>query len=260
MTAAVIAAVTPSAGSKPASMPQQKNFPPVAAQAHPALCLTLARTLSRGAIGEDVTRLQEFLQKTGDLKEASTTGYFGPATEMALQRWQAAKGLIASGTPALTGFGAAGPRTRAALQELCAAGSDPKTADTAPPSPSKQDDLSASTTRRDGYERAHPRKPPVTLPVRKGVSSWSPGQTVTSSEEEGLTTSQVSAILSLLSSFGLGQPGIDSISSVLNGGAASPGSATGLSSGQVYSILSLLQSFGANDSIVDGVGRALGED
>jgi peptidoglycan hydrolase-like protein with peptidoglycan-binding domain len=261
MTAAVVNAVRPASDERPAaSAPQQKDFPPASAQAaRPGLCLALSRTLGRGATGEDVTRLQEFLQKTGDLKEASTTGYFGPATEAALQRWQAAKGLVASGTPALTGFGAAGPKTRLALAIACQGeGPGPKPGDPASADTPKKDDLSASTTRKDGYERAHPRKAPVVLPIRKGVSSWNPGETVAPSEAGELTSSQVSAILSLLSSFGLGQPGIDSVNSILNGGAASPGSAAGLSLSQKNAILSLLQSFGADDSIVDGVGVALG--
>lgn len=94
---------------------------PSSALPAPGACVALARTLTRGAAGDDVADLQAFLQKTGDLKEASTTNYFGPVTEAALKAWQVREGVVASGTPSTTGFGAAGPKTRLMLAERCKA-------------------------------------------------------------------------------------------------------------------------------------------
>jgi hypothetical protein len=82
-------------------------------------CPALSRTLVRGVSGTDVRALQEFLQSTGDYTFPAITGYFGPATEQALQRWQARNSVVSSGAPYTTGFGVVGPRTRAAIQQYC---------------------------------------------------------------------------------------------------------------------------------------------
>jgi len=83
-----------------------------------ATCRMLG-SMKRGLQGEDVLHVQEFLRKTGDFTEASSTGYFGPATERALQMWQARAGVVNSGDPETTGFGAVGPRTREAIIAHC---------------------------------------------------------------------------------------------------------------------------------------------
>lgn len=100
------------------------KMPPQGTDAKPGTmpagaCVAFARTLVRGAVGDDVAKLQEFLKRTGDLKEASTTTYFGPTTEAALKAWQAREGIASSGDAASTGFGAAGPKTRQLLMERC---------------------------------------------------------------------------------------------------------------------------------------------
>ena len=77
-------------------------------------CVNLARNLSRGMSGEDVTGLQTFLKKTGDFAEVPT-GFFGAVTEEAVKKWQARTRIVSDGTPATTGFGAVGPKTRAAM-------------------------------------------------------------------------------------------------------------------------------------------------
>lgn len=84
-----------------------------------AACTLFARTLTRGTRGEDVAQLQEFLRKSGDFPEATTTDYFGPITERALQAWQARIGVVASGSAETTGFGSFGPKTRAELAARC---------------------------------------------------------------------------------------------------------------------------------------------
>ena len=73
-------------------------------------CVALTHTLTQGSTdastGGDVTRLQQFLGVGG------ANGYFGPATLKALQAWQAGRGIASSG---VTGYGTAGPKTRAAM-------------------------------------------------------------------------------------------------------------------------------------------------
>lgn len=69
-----------------------------------------------------ITRLQEFLKETGDFTR-EPTGYYGPATTASVQKWQARHGLVSSGTPETNGYGAVGPRTRAAMRGVsCARG------------------------------------------------------------------------------------------------------------------------------------------
>ena len=71
-------------------------------------------TLSRGSTGPSVTAVQQVLYKA--YKEfPSPTGFFGPTTEAALKQWQSEHNLVSSGTPATTGYGSTGPRTRAAI-------------------------------------------------------------------------------------------------------------------------------------------------
>ncbi len=81
-------------------------------------CLRLTRTLSRGVSGTDVTALQKFLyQVYADFP--SPTGYFGLRTQTALQLWQKEHYIASFGTPGSTGYGATGPRTRAAIASVC---------------------------------------------------------------------------------------------------------------------------------------------
>lgn len=50
--------------------------------------------------------------------EKLVTGYFGPLTLKAVQRFQTKYGIVSSGSPSTTGYGRVGPRTRAKLNEL----------------------------------------------------------------------------------------------------------------------------------------------
>src|SRR3989344_2025997 len=82
-------------------------------------CPNLTRSLSRGISGNDVLRLQTFLARDPSIyPEAVLSGYFGPLTERAVQRWQVRYGVISSGP----GYGIAGPRTAAAIALQCAMG------------------------------------------------------------------------------------------------------------------------------------------
>lgn len=71
----------------------------------------IKRTLVRGARGEDVRMLQEFLAKDKDVyPEGIASGFFGPSTEAALKRWQKKQGL--------NPVGVFGLQSRAKLQEM----------------------------------------------------------------------------------------------------------------------------------------------
>lgn len=81
----------------------------------PLFTRTLALGMSDSDTGGDITRLQVFLRSTGDYTYPEITGYFGVETERAVQRWQARNGIVSSGTPETTGYGAVGPKTQAAM-------------------------------------------------------------------------------------------------------------------------------------------------
>ena len=76
----------------------------------------IVRTLSFGMRGDDVWRLQDRLRQDPVIyPEGYTTGYFGRLTERAVQRFQVKHDIVATGTPATTGYGVFGPRTRGVL-------------------------------------------------------------------------------------------------------------------------------------------------
>ncbi|HEY4488720.1 MAG TPA: PKD domain-containing protein [Candidatus Paceibacterota bacterium] len=81
-------------------------------------CPNLQRTLRFGMSGSDVSALQRFLGKEGYFF-MEPTGFFGRVTEGALQSWQAAVGIVSSGSPQTTGWGVAGPKTRAVIHSRC---------------------------------------------------------------------------------------------------------------------------------------------
>jgi hypothetical protein len=85
-----------------------------------SICAVFARTLKKGAVGEDVAKLQEFLKQSGDFNELATSTYFGALTEAALKNWQMRMQIATSGDPQTTGFGALGPKTRGFIQMNCA--------------------------------------------------------------------------------------------------------------------------------------------
>ena len=95
---------------------------PLFTNAAPAVCPSLSRSMSRGSRGSDVTTLQQFLISQNLLASNSTTGYFGALTERAVQTWQSTHGIVSSGTPSTTGYGAVGPKTRQALASCGASG------------------------------------------------------------------------------------------------------------------------------------------
>src|SRR3989344_114495 len=87
----------------------------------PASC-ALTKNLRQGSrdVGEgDVTQLQRFLIAKGYLTGTGPTGYFGTLTTQAVQKWQKVAGIVSSGTPSTTGYGAIGPKSRLAFSSQC---------------------------------------------------------------------------------------------------------------------------------------------
>ena len=88
-------------------------------------CISLTNNLQVDDTDADnngeVSKLQRFLALDPSIyPEARVTGYFGPATMRAVQRWQRTHGVVSSGDPDTTGYGFVGPRTRAAIAAKCA--------------------------------------------------------------------------------------------------------------------------------------------
>jgi peptidoglycan hydrolase-like protein with peptidoglycan-binding domain len=77
---------------------------------------TITETLAPGSSGSAVTTLQTLLTTDGDYA-GPITGYYGLLTETAVEHFQTKEGIISYGSPDTTGYGAVGPRTRAALGE-----------------------------------------------------------------------------------------------------------------------------------------------
>jgi peptidoglycan hydrolase-like protein with peptidoglycan-binding domain len=77
------------------------------------------RTLVLGSTGEDVRVLQRMLaQDPAVYPEGYVTGLFSNTTEQAVRRFQTKHGVVSSGTPGTTGYGAVGPATQEKLIEV----------------------------------------------------------------------------------------------------------------------------------------------
>lgn len=75
--------------------------------------------LDVGSTGSDVTELQTYLAKSASIYPSGlVTGYFGPLTQAAVQRFQAAQGIVSEGSPETTGYGRVGPTTMARINSL----------------------------------------------------------------------------------------------------------------------------------------------
>src|SRR3989338_8291581 len=87
-------------------------------------CPLIGRSLKRGASGDDVMRLQQFLARDPSVyPEGLASGFYGALTESAVKRWQEKYNIVSSGSPDTTGYGVVGPRTAAAIALLCTTGS-----------------------------------------------------------------------------------------------------------------------------------------
>lgn len=81
-----------------------------------SLTCNFSVNLSYGIKSDEVKLLQQALQLDGTLPlTVQTTGYFGPATLGAVQKFQEKYGIAIQGTP---GYGMVGPKTREKLNEL----------------------------------------------------------------------------------------------------------------------------------------------
>jgi hypothetical protein len=121
----------------------------------PSFCLTLTASLSQGSTDTttqgQVSKLQQFLGIT------PTTGYFGVLTEAAVQKYQTARGIVSSGTPATTGYGSVGARTRASMASCGVETTGPASSNTSP-----------STTASSGATSTVPRVTPIVSPPSSG--------------------------------------------------------------------------------------------
>ncbi len=80
---------------------------------------TLTRQLQLGMSGSDVSAVQTYLATNASYYPSGlVTGYFGQLTQTAVGKFQIARGIVNSGTPATTGFGRIGPSTMSALNSM----------------------------------------------------------------------------------------------------------------------------------------------
>lgn len=80
---------------------------------------SISRSLDLGSTGSDVTELQTYLAQSASIYPSGLiTGYFGPLTQAAVQRFQTAQGIVSVGTPETTGYGRVGPTTMARINSL----------------------------------------------------------------------------------------------------------------------------------------------
>ncbi len=93
------------------SLPFLSEAQVVAMPVAPA-CLIINKNLTYGMSDPEVAKLQQFLNVT-------MTGYFGPLTLKAVQKWQKENNVVSSGSPSTTGYGRVGAFTRAKLKEKC---------------------------------------------------------------------------------------------------------------------------------------------
>ncbi len=76
---------------------------------------SFTKNLAPGSSGSEVTLLQQTLFQDGDYPQDIVSGYYGALTEQAVKVFQAKYGIIDYGSPATTGYGAVGPKTRKEL-------------------------------------------------------------------------------------------------------------------------------------------------
>jgi spore germination protein YaaH len=82
----------------------------------PASAFAAGRSLYFGLSGGDVTALQQQLIRLQYLPSDKATGYFGPLTKAAVQKFQCDQKIVCSGAS----YGVAGPKTQAALASASA--------------------------------------------------------------------------------------------------------------------------------------------
>jgi chitodextrinase len=78
---------------------------------------TFTTALYYGLRNSNVLALQNFLIQAQYLGTPYNTGFYGSLTQKAVQKFQCAQDIVCSGSPATTGWGSVGPRTRRALNQ-----------------------------------------------------------------------------------------------------------------------------------------------
>ncbi len=83
------------------------------------------KKLSLNSRGDDVKLLQVFLNnhgyilaKSGPGSPGNETNLFGSLTQKAIQKFQCDNGIVCNGTPATTGYGLLGPKTRSEINKI----------------------------------------------------------------------------------------------------------------------------------------------
>ncbi len=111
-------AANPSSTDKATTVTVVGSAGTVAGTAQPRF-IVFTKTIQKGNKGNDVVELQKVLATDKTIyPEGDISGNFGPATEKAVKRFQKKYGIVSSGTPATTGYGALGAKTRAKIQEV----------------------------------------------------------------------------------------------------------------------------------------------
>lgn len=108
----------PAVESPPVVQPEQPP-PPAASPRY-----VFSDQLDYGTKSESVRELQKFLNQAGFTVSTQGAGapgaetdYFGDLTQSALQKFQAAQGIVTSGDPTSTGYGRLGPKTLEAINK-----------------------------------------------------------------------------------------------------------------------------------------------
>jgi peptidoglycan hydrolase-like protein with peptidoglycan-binding domain len=107
--------------------------------------------------GGEVSELQKFLKSHGPVvyPEGIVSGFYGNLTERAVQRWQAVNGVVSSGTPATTGYGVVGPKTRVAIKDFVArtqAFNEAQSQNTAEPAVDLPNENNSAITSEDSFQ------------------------------------------------------------------------------------------------------------
>jgi hypothetical protein len=85
----------------------------------------ITKNLSQGNVGNDVVLLQKVLVLEKFLSVGSTSSIYSASTTVAASNFQKKYGIVTSGTPATTGFGNVGPKTRATINQFISQGKYP---------------------------------------------------------------------------------------------------------------------------------------
>ena len=161
------------------------------------------KNIGPGMTSSDVKRLQQLLNTDPDTQIAESgvgspgheSDYYGALTVAAVQKFQKKYDLVSDGTPSTTGYGALGPKTRAAIEMY----------------------LSGETAPTGTESVMTPAPTPVVSPASVSTGS-APAVYLTSALAKGKTHSDVKSLQLVLNS--------DPETQISNSGVGSPGNET----------------------------------